>query len=136
MPVKVIVIGGGVGGLSAAHELARREGFEVVVYEQREVVGGKARSLDAIPGTAGRRNLPGEHGFRFFPGFYKHLPDTMKRIPFGDPPATVFDNLVGTTQIGLLRSDADPIVLPANFPTSIGDWMTAIHAMFGPHLGI
>jgi 15-cis-phytoene desaturase len=65
--VKVIVIGGGVGGMSAAHELAAR-GFEVVVYEQRAIAGGKARSVDAIPGTGGRRALPGEHGFRFFPG--------------------------------------------------------------------
>ena len=51
MPAKVIVIGAGVAGMSAAHELARRGDFEVVVYEQRSVAGGKARSLDAIPGT-------------------------------------------------------------------------------------
>ena len=25
--------------------------------------------------------MPGEHGFRFFPGFYKHVIDTMERIP-------------------------------------------------------
>ena len=84
---KVIVIGGGVAGMSAAHELARERGFEVVVYEQRAVAGGKARSMDAIPGTGGRRALPGEHGFRFFPGFYRHLPDTMSRIPYAAPAA-------------------------------------------------
>ena len=39
----VAVLGGGVGGLSAAHELAER-GFEVTVYEARDVAGGKARS--------------------------------------------------------------------------------------------
>jgi uncharacterized protein with NAD-binding domain and iron-sulfur cluster len=31
-------------------------------------------------GTAGRRDLPGEHGFRFFPAFYHHVIDTMQRI--------------------------------------------------------
>src|SRR5215207_3917168 len=77
----VAVLGGGVGGLSAAHELAER-GFEVTVYEARAELGGKARSMP-VPGsgTGGRADLPAEHGFRFFPGFYRHLPDTMARIP-------------------------------------------------------
>ena len=47
---KVAVLGGGVGGLSAAHELAER-GFDVTVYERRDEFGGKARSMD-VPGTA------------------------------------------------------------------------------------
>ncbi|PRC57051.1 hypothetical protein C6A85_35515, partial [Mycobacterium sp. ITM-2017-0098] len=38
------VLGGGVGGLSAAHELTDR-GFDVTVYEARGVFGGKARSM-------------------------------------------------------------------------------------------
>lgn len=77
---RVIVIGGGVAGLTAAHELAER-GFEVHVYEARAAWGGKARS-QLIPntGTGGRRDLPGEHGFRFYPRFYKHVIDTMSRI--------------------------------------------------------
>src|SRR5437879_3494937 len=63
----VAVLGGGVGGLTAAHELAER-GFRVTVFEPK-AVGGKARSI-AVPATGrgGRRDLPGEHGFRFFPG--------------------------------------------------------------------
>ena len=63
---KVIVIGGGVGGLTAAHELVER-GLEVHVYEARATWGGKART-QPVPGTGtgGRRDLPGEHGFRFF----------------------------------------------------------------------
>jgi len=81
----VAVFGGGVGGLSAAHELAER-GFTVKVYERRkeEEFGGKARSIP-VPNTktGDRPALPGEHGFRFFPSFYWHLPDTMKRIPDG-----------------------------------------------------
>src|ERR671925_1529660 len=78
----VAVLGGGVGGLSAAHELAER-GFDVTVYEARDAFGGKARSMP-VPGsgTGGRADLPGEHGFRFFPGFYKNVTDTMARIPF------------------------------------------------------
>ena len=80
MTERVAVLGGGVAGLTAAHELAER-GFEVTVYEARDRLGGKARSLP-VPGSGadGRRDLPAEHGFRFFPGFYRHVPDTMRRI--------------------------------------------------------
>lgn len=67
-------------GLSAAHELIER-GFRVTVYEPA-YLGGKARSHD-VPGTArgGRMALPGEHGFRFFPGCYQHVTESMERIP-------------------------------------------------------
>src|SRR4051812_21876695 len=77
----VAVLGGGIAGLTAAHELAER-GFDVTVYERR-AWGGKARST-SVPGSAsgGRRPLPGEHGFRVFFGFYVNNPDTLRRIPF------------------------------------------------------
>ena len=76
---KVVIIGGGVAGMSAAHELIER-GFEVDIYESNpEYVGGKARSVN-VPGTNQLhpdKFLPGEHGFRFFPGLYRHVTDTM-----------------------------------------------------------
>ena len=94
---RVAILGGGVAGLTGAHELAER-GFEVVVLEARDIPGGKARSLP-VPdsGTGDRADLPAEHGFRFFPGFYQHVPDTMRRIPHGT--GTVLDNLAGATRI-------------------------------------
>ncbi|MGE5187169.1 MAG: FAD-dependent oxidoreductase [Acidobacteriota bacterium] len=99
----VIVIGGGVGGLTAAHELAER-GFSVEVYETRGAWGGKARSQPvAGTGTAGRRDLPGEHGFRFYPRFYKHVIDTMQRIPLGS--GSVADGLRGTTESAIAMVD-------------------------------
>src|SRR5688500_10128817 len=92
---RVAILGGGMAGLAAAHELAER-GFEVVVYERKEL-GGKARSIP-VSGTAGpgHRDLPGEHGFRFFPGFYHHVPDSMRRTPFAGNANGVGDNLVAT----------------------------------------
>lgn len=49
--------------------------------------------------------LPGEHGYRFFPSFYRHINDTMRRIPLfmGDQPTTrtVLDNLLPTVRQGL-----------------------------------
>src|ERR1043166_3418345 len=100
MPTRVIILGGGVAGMSAAHELVER-GFEVVVLERRDVAGGKARSIPVVEGADGTSGhelaqgdgesagsiehcVPGEHGFRFFPGFYKHLIETMRRIPSFD----------------------------------------------------
>ena len=43
MREKVVIIGGGVAGLTAAHELIERD-YEVQVFERRAAVGGKAAS--------------------------------------------------------------------------------------------
>jgi hypothetical protein len=45
---------------------------------------------DATLATAGRRALPGEHGFRFFPGSHHHVPDSMRRIPLPRNPNGVW----------------------------------------------
>jgi uncharacterized protein with NAD-binding domain and iron-sulfur cluster len=85
----VLIIGGGVAGMSAAHELIER-GFKVTVLEKQKMLpGGKARSIP-VPGSAddGKKELPGEHGFRFFPGFYRHIIHTMDRIPYPDIHST------------------------------------------------
>lgn len=102
---KVVILGGGVAGMSAAHELIERD-FEVAVYEKLRIPGGKARSVEVskpIPPpwnsdsavSQKGKPLPGEHGFRFFAGFYNHLTDTMRRIPFKNNKNGVFDNLTG-----------------------------------------
>jgi uncharacterized protein with NAD-binding domain and iron-sulfur cluster len=67
-----------------------------------------------------RNDLPGEHGFRFFPRFYTHVTDTMKRIPYGRD-RTVFDNLVDTTRVQLARFDRPPIELISRSPRTLGD---------------
>ncbi|HEY6693879.1 MAG TPA: FAD-dependent oxidoreductase [Solirubrobacteraceae bacterium] len=117
---RVAILGGGVAGLTAAHELAERA-FEVVVLEARAIPGGKARSLP-VPGSGagGRADLPAEHGFRFFPGFYQHLPDTMRRIPAGD--RTVFEHLTAATRILLAQAGGrNEIVATAHLPASLDD---------------
>jgi uncharacterized protein with NAD-binding domain and iron-sulfur cluster len=133
----VAVLGGGVGGLSAAHELAER-GFDVTVYEARPEFGGKARSMP-VPGSGvdGRADLPAEHGFRFFPGFYRHLPDTMARIPHGE--RTAADHLVGATRILLAQAGGrDELVTAAHAPSSIDDLAVFVRFAwdFGTSVGI
>jgi uncharacterized protein with NAD-binding domain and iron-sulfur cluster len=116
MTDRVAVLGGGVAGLTAAHELAER-GFAVSVYEARDRLGGKARSLP-VPGSGagGRSDLPAEHGFRFFPGFYRHVPDTMRRIG-------VDSHLVGADRVLLAQADGrNELITAAHLPESVEDF--------------
>jgi uncharacterized protein with NAD-binding domain and iron-sulfur cluster len=134
---KVVIFGGGVAGMSAAHELAER-GFVVEVYErQQEYVGGKARSTQ-VPGTAtpDQPALPGEHGFRFFPGFYRHITDTMKRIPYPGNRQGVFDNLVQTTRMMLGRAGKKPLTGLVNFPKSLADWRLILEDLLTADTGL
>ncbi len=70
--------------------------------------------------------LPGEHGYRFFPSFYTHVFDTMRRTPLYDAyteaaePRTVYDNLNPTTRMGLgLEDHRDPMVFNRKRPGSV-----------------
>jgi hypothetical protein len=58
--------------------------------------------------------LPGEHGFRFFPALYRHLFDTLRRIPvraegqnFGDAFRSVYDNLIPTESNWMALDDVN-----------------------------
>ncbi len=137
MRQRVIVIGGGIAGLTAAHELVERD-FEVHVYERRPILGGKAASVrfsPADPAAAKRGELPGEHGFRFFPGWYRHLPETLGRIPHrarrgsrwgrsGGSAGTVLDNLVAAQTSLLTWFDRPPLALPLRVPRSLSETST------------
>ena len=131
-------MGGGISGMSAAHELIER-GFEVIVLEKKEnLPGGKARSIP-ISGTAsgGRKLLPGEHGFRFFPGFYKHVTDTMKRIPSNyNNSNSVYDQLVESPNILIVRKGFIPIQIPSRFPKSLNELKSIINTLFHTSTGL
>ncbi|MEO5769710.1 MAG: NAD(P)-binding protein [Polyangia bacterium] len=91
-----------------------RDGIPVTVREadaSPEFVHTAWLQLEII-----EQRLPGEHGYRFFPSFYRHLDDTMGRIPLysnGRPTGrSVRDNLKPTVfqGIGLSRQDTQWIV--------------------------
>jgi uncharacterized protein with NAD-binding domain and iron-sulfur cluster len=112
--------------MSAAHELVER-GFDVTVFETGSRAGGKARSMPfEETGKDGRPDLPGEHGFRFFPGFYRHLPDTMDRIPVRRGGATAFRHLVNAHEIQVARVGRRELVAPAHFPQSLAELESAV----------
>lgn len=138
MSKSVVIFGGGIAGLSAAQELAER-GFEVQIYEKLSIPGGKARSFSQPgSGTDGRPDLPAEHGFRFFPRFYRHITDTMKRIPYADNRLGVYDNLRQLTRMEIPRPDSAPFLMPARFPRSFAslhlileDMLVNLHGELG-----
>ncbi|MFD0693039.1 FAD-dependent oxidoreductase [Paenibacillus sp. GCM10027628] len=131
---KVVILGGGVAGLSAAHELIER-GYDVAVYEFKSIPGGKARSMSvAGSGKDGRRDLPGEHGFRLFPRFYRHVIDTLKRIPYGD--GTVYDNLMEVTRLDIATYTAPLLPLLAKIQFTFEDFKVVMKDLFDSRLGL
>lgn len=133
MRQKVIVVGAGVAGLTAAHELSERD-FDVHVVERRLQVGGKAASrrvefkVDSKVDSSedAGTTLPAEHGFRFFPGWYQHLPDTLSRIrttgrrKHPDREPTVLDSLVTIDQNKMYWSNRSAVPVPMHLPRSVG----------------
>ncbi|RKD94774.1 hydroxysqualene dehydroxylase [Halopiger aswanensis] len=124
----VVVIGGGVGGLTAAQELATR-GVDVTVLEANDRFGGKARSIPIDDGPA---PLHGEHGFRFFPAFYRHVVDTMARIPDGN--GTVADNLVETEATLIASTTGADRIADTGRPDSLRGWLEALRPAFADDL--
>jgi hypothetical protein len=123
---RVVVVGGGVAGMTAAHELIER-GFDVILVERRAAgeEGGRARSFRRSLISPGGEELgiraPVEHGFRFFPGFYRNLDETMARIPLAEGAAagahaTVLHNLVHIEEEWLSVSGKPTIPIPAAAP--------------------
>lgn len=93
---KVVVLGGGIGGISAAFELSKhtKETHEISLYQMGWRIGGK--------GASGRNLNPGygkrieEHGLHMWSGLYENSFRVMReaygmldRIPGKDPLATI-----------------------------------------------
>lgn len=105
MTLKVAIFGAGMAGLSAAHELAKTEDIVIDVYERDDGIGGKSRNQHGMvlsSGANGRRDLLGEHGFRFFPSFYRNIIDTLKAIPAS--VGNVGERLQNSPEAGLVRN--------------------------------
>ena len=135
---QVFIVGGGVAGLTAAHELSDR-GFTVTVFEREKICGGKARSMaNTGSGVGGNADWPGEHGFRFFPGFYWHVSDTMSRIADATAPGgKVLGNLMASETIGLSEVGKPLFLLKASRPDTLEEWVEALQQLFmNPSLGV
>jgi hypothetical protein len=74
MSKKVVIVGGGIAGLTSAHELLKK-GFEVHLFESTSELGGLAKAI---------RNKHGvieEYSWRGYGPFYNNFFDILKQIP-------------------------------------------------------
>lgn len=91
----VLIFGGGIAGLTVAHELVEK-GFSVTVVEQDEILGGMARSRRE------EKFIPSEHSWRGYGPFYANTFDIMKRIP-ANSGKSVYDNLTAPISFYITR---------------------------------
>lgn len=70
----VTIVGGGIGGLTVAHELSKKKNYNITIYERNNDIGGLARSKRDANGCAT------EYCWRVFFGFYDNLFKTFSEI--------------------------------------------------------
>ena len=149
---RVVVVGAGIAGMTAAHELAER-GYQVTVIEAAQYPGGKAATQYPWvefkkEADRARIQVPAEHGFRLFPSFYRHVIDTMSRIPFDrrrqpalsrlpadNPPSpdvlgrnydTVADNLLPTQFAAMARHGSKPRTIPRAYGRTLDGFLRMV----------
>ena len=112
---RIVVLGGGLGGLSAAFYITEQPGwaerYEITVYQQGWRLGGKCASGHDM--REGYANRIYEHGLHIFGGFYYQSFDLLRRAyvalerPEGHPNRTVWDSFTPQDTVGLVDRD-DP----------------------------
>lgn len=95
----IAILGGGVGGLTAAHELSKNPNLEIHVYERHDSMGGQARSVGSSTFDFS------EYCWHVFGSGYVHLLRILEEIPYGKK--RVSDNLVGMRQFLYGRYDGE-----------------------------
>jgi hypothetical protein len=102
MKKKIIIFGGGISGLTCAHELIEK-GFDVTLIEKDSLLGGMAKSRREF------NNIASEHSWRGYAPFYNNTFDIMKRIPLSNSLAgsdeTVYNNLSKPITFYITRDD-------------------------------
>jgi hypothetical protein len=117
MTKKIVILGGGIGGLTVAHELAHKEGsqYDIHIYERNNIIGGMARSGYKIRNGV---KLPTEYCWRIYGPNYDNLREILKQIPLNDTPEkTVHDNLINISEY--LIADQQVILKMNNRPKTL-----------------
>ncbi len=86
----VCIVGGGISGLTSAHELSPHS--KVAVIERNSTLGGVARSWKT------KENVFIEHSWRGFPIVYKNVRSILSQIPYGNKQSNPNDLSLVNTQ--------------------------------------
>jgi uncharacterized protein with NAD-binding domain and iron-sulfur cluster len=118
MSQKIIILGGGVGGLTVAHELVHSgeyNHYDIHIYERNDCIGGMARS--GFKSRNGNK-VPTEYCWRIYGPCYNNLREILKQIPLSNNSSkTVHDNLVDVKDF--LIADQGTVFHMNNRPTTL-----------------
>ncbi len=109
----VLIFGGGISGLTVAHELVKND-FKVTVIEKDKILGGMAKSRRES------NNTPSEHSWRGWGNHYSNLFRIMNEIPYNSN--TVYNNL--TKKIDFYKFEEDEYSRGNTF--TLSDWYIII----------
>ncbi len=105
---RVIICGAGIGGLTVAHELSKRN-FDVIIYERNKIVGGLARSSYY---TKKNKKYPIEYSWRVYGTNYKNLLRVINEIPLRKHKnRSVLNNLIKVCAYIFPRFGKDEVVI-------------------------
>jgi hypothetical protein len=96
----IIIFGGGIAGLTIAHELIKQN-FKILIVEKENEIGGMARSIRINKTDNMKYGIPSEHSWRGYAPFYKNCFEIQKQIPYNKK--TVYDNLSKPIEFYLLK---------------------------------
>jgi len=116
----VLILGGGIGGLSTAHVL-RQLGYRgsITIVEKNAAIGGDARSAYSASG------LPTEHSWRVYFPAYATLAPILKQIPAERPGMTVYDHLTRLDPFISLPEGRAPELFSASSRGGIENYLRA-----------
>ncbi|MEO0602848.1 MAG: FAD-dependent oxidoreductase, partial [Myxococcota bacterium] len=116
-PLRVAVVGGGLGGVGAATTLAER-GADVVIFEKNPYFGGKIAAWEDVTSDGSTQKVA--HGFHAFFRNYYNLNDFLRRIGIHQQFTSLDDYQVLSAE-GELHSYKDIDTAPVLNLVSLGD---------------
>ena len=116
-PIKVAILGGGMGALATAFEISSQPGYEVTIYTLGWRLGGKCAS------SRGLNDRIEEHGIHGFLGSYYNACPMLAEVytelgrPSGSPIATFDEAMVGMDALQMYSYlDGSPKRFATSFP--------------------
>ena len=122
-PQKVVcIMGAGVGGLAAAHELVKRKDCIIHVIERNSAVGGQSRS-EVQDGSHT------EYCWHAVASGYRNLPKLLSEIPF--ETHSVLENLQPIEKYNVLSSNGEHSDINRNFLTNFDLFFSSFQKITG-----